>query len=261
MEEGKKNNIMTKKQAAITQHAPHRSHVEILVGPEDGWLTVSEATRASKRPGGTIRRWIREGKLPISTSSPGPLQIRLSDLEKLTKIVEPYSPSKELKQNKQGRKVQQHLTADSQEKQPDMPTAQAPYQNAEGKAISAIPGSPVSIDQIPQLLSCFQTLMAKQEQLLTVQQQNCEVVQTQLSQATDILKHHLLRQQEMMKTNQIELLTQQKFQRELLQEISDMMGTVLERLSTFASVLDHALNEVKEILQEHYHEMHTDNHK
>jgi chromosome segregation ATPase len=68
-------------------------HVEELAGPEDFWLTITDAARATRRQDVSIRRWIAKGLLPVRRQSVGLNQrtrlVRASDLAKLTPIIDP----------------------------------------------------------------------------------------------------------------------------------------------------------------------------
>lgn len=68
-------------------------HVEELAGPEDFWLTITDAARATRRQDVSIRRWIAKGLLPVRRQNVGLNQrtrlVRASDLAKLTPIIDP----------------------------------------------------------------------------------------------------------------------------------------------------------------------------
>lgn len=73
--------------------AAQEQHVEELAGPDDFWLTITDAARATRRQDVSIRRWIAKGLLPVRRQNVGLNQrtrlVRASDLEKLTPIIDP----------------------------------------------------------------------------------------------------------------------------------------------------------------------------
>jgi chromosome segregation ATPase len=66
--------------------------VEELVGPEDYWLTLTDAARVTRRQEVTIRRWVAAGSLPIRNRPLGinkrTRHVRASDLARLSPIVD-----------------------------------------------------------------------------------------------------------------------------------------------------------------------------
>ena len=68
-------------------------HVTELVGPDDRWVSVTDASRIARRQEHTIRTWIAQGKLAVNPVRVGinkkTRQVRLSDLVKLTPIIDP----------------------------------------------------------------------------------------------------------------------------------------------------------------------------
>ena len=68
-------------------------YVEELAGPEDYWLSLTDAARATRRQEVSIRRWIAKGLLPVRQRKVGlnqrTRQVRASDLQTLTQIVDP----------------------------------------------------------------------------------------------------------------------------------------------------------------------------
>lgn len=73
--------------------AKHEQQVDALAGPEDYWLTITDAARATRRQDITIRRWIATGQLPVRRLAVGlnqrTRQVRASDLARLTPIIDP----------------------------------------------------------------------------------------------------------------------------------------------------------------------------
>ncbi len=73
--------------------AKHEQQVDALAGPEDYWLTITDAARATRRQDITIRRWIATGQLPVRRHAVGlnqrTRQVRASDLARLTPIIDP----------------------------------------------------------------------------------------------------------------------------------------------------------------------------
>ncbi len=71
----------------------HEHLVDALAGPEDYWLTITDAARATRRQDITIRRWIATGQLPVRQHTVGlnqrTRQVRASDLARLTPIIDP----------------------------------------------------------------------------------------------------------------------------------------------------------------------------
>jgi len=68
-------------------------HVTELVGPDDRWVSVTDASRIARRQEHTIRTWIAQRKLAVNPVRVGinkkTRQVRLSDLVKLTPIIDP----------------------------------------------------------------------------------------------------------------------------------------------------------------------------
>jgi len=68
-------------------------HETELAGPDDRWVSVTDASRIARRQEHTIRTWIAQGVLPVNPQRVGinkkTRQIRLSDLMKLTPIIDP----------------------------------------------------------------------------------------------------------------------------------------------------------------------------
>jgi chromosome segregation ATPase len=64
-----------------------------LTGPDDYWLTITDAARATRRQEVSIRRWISKGLLPVRRQHVGLNQrtrlVRASDLAALTPIIDP----------------------------------------------------------------------------------------------------------------------------------------------------------------------------
>ena len=73
--------------------AKHEQQIDALAGPEDYWLSITDAARATRRQDITIRRWIATGQLPVRQHAVGlnqrTRQVRASDLAKLTPIIDP----------------------------------------------------------------------------------------------------------------------------------------------------------------------------
>lgn len=68
-------------------------HVTELAGPDDRWVSVTDASRIARRQEHTIRSWIAQGMLPVHPERVGinkkTRQVRVSDLVKLTPIIDP----------------------------------------------------------------------------------------------------------------------------------------------------------------------------
>jgi DNA repair exonuclease SbcCD ATPase subunit len=68
-------------------------HVTELAGPDDRWVSVTDASRIARRQEHTIRTWIAQGLLPVNPVRVGinkkTRQVRLSDLVTLTPIIDP----------------------------------------------------------------------------------------------------------------------------------------------------------------------------
>src|SRR5258708_33952449 len=73
--------------------AKQEKHVTELAGPDDRWVSVTDASRIGRRQEHTIRSWIAQGLLPVNPVRGGinkkTRQVRLSDLATLTPIVDP----------------------------------------------------------------------------------------------------------------------------------------------------------------------------
>ncbi len=73
--------------------AKQEKHVTELAGPDDRWVSVTDASRIGRRQEHTIRTWIAQGLLPVNPERVGinkkTRQVRLSDLAKLTPIIDP----------------------------------------------------------------------------------------------------------------------------------------------------------------------------
>ena len=68
-------------------------YADELAGPDDYWLTITDAARATRRQEVSIRRWISKGLLPVRRQNVGLNQrtrlVRASDLAALTPIIDP----------------------------------------------------------------------------------------------------------------------------------------------------------------------------
>ncbi len=68
-------------------------YADELAGPDDYWLTITDAARATRRQDVSIRRWISKGLLPVRRQHVGLNQrtrlVRASDLAALTPIIDP----------------------------------------------------------------------------------------------------------------------------------------------------------------------------
>jgi DNA repair exonuclease SbcCD ATPase subunit len=68
-------------------------YADELSGPDDYWLTITDAARATRRQEISIRRWISKGLLPVRKQHVGLNQrtrlVRASDLAALTPIIDP----------------------------------------------------------------------------------------------------------------------------------------------------------------------------
>jgi chromosome segregation ATPase len=68
-------------------------YADELSGPDDYWLTITDAARATRRQEVSIRRWISKGLLPVRRQNVGLNQrtrlVRASDLAALTPIIDP----------------------------------------------------------------------------------------------------------------------------------------------------------------------------
>lgn len=71
----------------------NEKYVTELAGPEDRWLSVTDAARITRRQEKSIRDWVESGKLPVNPERTGLNKrtrlVRLSDLATLTPIVDP----------------------------------------------------------------------------------------------------------------------------------------------------------------------------
>src|SRR6266566_1543569 len=68
-------------------------YVTELAGTDDRWVSVTDASRIARRQEHTIRTWIAQGLLSVNPKRVGinkkTRQVRLSDLAKLTPIIDP----------------------------------------------------------------------------------------------------------------------------------------------------------------------------
>jgi chromosome segregation ATPase len=68
-------------------------YADELAGPDDYWLTITDAARATRRQEVSVRRWISKGLLPVRRQNVGLNQrtrlVRASDLVALTPIIDP----------------------------------------------------------------------------------------------------------------------------------------------------------------------------
>ncbi|MEO8953575.1 MAG: hypothetical protein ABI396_07625 [Ktedonobacteraceae bacterium] len=87
---------MTKDITSEDQASNNRSqerYADELVEPDDYWLTITDAARATRRQDVSIRRWISKGLLPVRRQYVGLNQrtrlVRASDLAALTPIIDP----------------------------------------------------------------------------------------------------------------------------------------------------------------------------
>ena len=77
-------------------HSPSRAgscEVDSLTGPDDYWLTLTDAARVTRRQEVTIRRWVAAGSLPVRSRALGlnkrTRHVRASDVSRLTPIIDP----------------------------------------------------------------------------------------------------------------------------------------------------------------------------
>ncbi len=67
--------------------------IDELAGPEDYWLTLTDAARITRRQEVTVRRWVAAGHLPVRRQPMGLTKrtrhVRASDLAQLTPIIDP----------------------------------------------------------------------------------------------------------------------------------------------------------------------------
>lgn len=67
--------------------------VDELAGPDDYWLTLTDAARITRRQEVTIRRWVAAGHLPVRRQPMGLTKrtrhVRASDLSRLSPIIDP----------------------------------------------------------------------------------------------------------------------------------------------------------------------------
>ena len=68
-------------------------YVEALAGPEDAWVSITDAARITRSSEAMARRWITSGRLPIKRQPVGLNQhtrmVRLSDLATIRPIIDP----------------------------------------------------------------------------------------------------------------------------------------------------------------------------
>lgn len=83
-------------EASKTDQQPSENqerYADELTGPDDYWLTITDAARATRRQEVSIRRWISKGLLPVRRQHVGLNQrtrlVRASDLAALTPIIDP----------------------------------------------------------------------------------------------------------------------------------------------------------------------------
>lgn len=74
------------------QRRTRERHIEELAGPDDYWMTITDAARATRRQDITLRRWIASGELPVRENRVGlnrrARQVRASDVARLTPIID-----------------------------------------------------------------------------------------------------------------------------------------------------------------------------
>src|SRR5438128_4925251 len=89
----KKGEITLQQEDNSTDGTSQERYADELVGPDDYWLTITDAARATRRQDVTIRRWISKGLLPVRRQHVGLNQrtrlVRASDLAALTPIIDP----------------------------------------------------------------------------------------------------------------------------------------------------------------------------
>ncbi len=77
---------------AIQVDQKKERHITELAGPDDCWLSITDASRVARRQEHTIRSWVGEGLLPVHPERVGinkkTRRVRLSDLAKLTPIID-----------------------------------------------------------------------------------------------------------------------------------------------------------------------------
>src|SRR5438128_887001 len=89
----KKGEITLQQEDNSTDGTSQERYADELVGPDDYWLTITDAARATRRQDVSIRRWISKGLLPVRRQHVGLNQrtrlVRASDLAALTPIIDP----------------------------------------------------------------------------------------------------------------------------------------------------------------------------
>ncbi len=89
----KEEEITLQQEDNSTDGTSQERYADELVGPDDYWLTITDAARATRRQDVSIRRWISKGLLPVRRQHVGLNQrtrlVRASDLAKLTPIIDP----------------------------------------------------------------------------------------------------------------------------------------------------------------------------
>jgi len=83
------------------QQSPQASHNaetrvqyrEDLAGPDDAWITITDAARITRTSEAMARRWVASGRLPIKRQPGGINQqtrlVRLSDVATIRPIIDP----------------------------------------------------------------------------------------------------------------------------------------------------------------------------
>ena len=85
-------NVMEEAVQQPEEQQSREQYIEELAGPDDYWMTITDAARATRRQDVTIRRWIASGELPVRKQRVGlnkrSRQIRASDVAQLTPIID-----------------------------------------------------------------------------------------------------------------------------------------------------------------------------
>lgn len=68
-------------------------YIDVLEGPDDYWISITDAARVTRTSEAMARRWVTSGRLPVKRDPVGLNQrtrmVRASDLQKIRTIIDP----------------------------------------------------------------------------------------------------------------------------------------------------------------------------
>jgi chromosome segregation ATPase len=152
--------------------------VEELVGPEDYWLTLTDAARVTRRQEVTIRRWVASGTLPIRNRPLGinkrSRHVRASDLAQLSPIVDATATIS-------GAAAQIDLLS--------IPEQQGQILERQRETDQHVLSLTAQVEQVEHAAGAQQTTLDQQQARLVVVEGAAEALRTELSTGAQLAKN------------------------------------------------------------------------